>query len=403
MFLFDREKLFDGLRDWRGVVLPNQVKGLNFLIDCIEQDKFMTRLDWVAYALATTQHETAYTFLPVHEYGGRQYFINRYGGHTRKGRELGNDTPEEGAIYAGRGDVQLTGESNYERMEVALRREYPELIERFEQRTGKNFDLTVGDQPNDIRDPDNAQDPEIAYAIMSYGMRKGSFTGKKLSDYFNSKRDWFNARRIINGTDHAGEIGEKGKRWLQILEQSVIRDDTKINDKITEPVVITAVPKPNKIETVDQTDVLGDSANDTLPDSLPKTPPVSQPQTEVTPAQTQPTQPIPITTETVNAPLKDGSTGTVVKTTILGIAVPGFVAVAIKAGTDLIAQGFISSAQIGDFVLNLVRENQKYILWIVVALAVLLGVKKVCKQITLWLQMWFAADPKSNNVEIKPQ
>lgn len=232
-FKFDRKKIFDGLRSWRGVVLPQQVQGLNFLFDCIEQDEHMTRLDWISYALATTMHETAYTFLPVHEYGGRNYFIQRYGGQTRKGKELGNDTPEEGYFYAGRGDVQLTGESNYEKAEDAIRREYPELIARWEKRTGKKFDLTVGDQPNDEKDPDNAQDPEIAYAIMSYGMRTGMFTGKKLSQYFNNAgRNWNEARRIINGLDHAGEIADKGRRWLMILEGAVVRNH------ISEPITV---------------------------------------------------------------------------------------------------------------------------------------------------------------------
>jgi len=35
---------------------------------------------------------------------------------------------------------------------------------------------------------------------MTIGMIKGLFTGKKLSDYLtDTKKDYFNARRIING------------------------------------------------------------------------------------------------------------------------------------------------------------------------------------------------------------
>jgi putative chitinase len=42
---------------------------------------------------------------------------------------------------------------------------------------------------------------------MSYGMRNGSFTGKKLSDYINqNKCDYSNARRIINGVDRQALI-----------------------------------------------------------------------------------------------------------------------------------------------------------------------------------------------------
>jgi hypothetical protein len=109
------------------------------------------------------------------------------------------------------------------------------------------------------------------------------------------------------------------------------------------------------------------------------------------------------TTEIVTAPPKENSTATATKATVFGIAVPAFVGVAIKAITDLISQGFISAAQIGEFVLNLIKENQKYVLWIVIALILLLGIKKLCKQITLWLQMYFAGSKDHNNVEVKPQ
>jgi hypothetical protein len=42
---------------------------------------------------------------------------------------------------------------------------------------------------------------------MSYGMRNGIFTGKKLNTYINGTTcDYINARRIINGTDKASLI-----------------------------------------------------------------------------------------------------------------------------------------------------------------------------------------------------
>jgi putative chitinase len=42
---------------------------------------------------------------------------------------------------------------------------------------------------------------------MSYGMRHGSFTGKKLSDYISGAQlDYRGARRIINGHDQAALI-----------------------------------------------------------------------------------------------------------------------------------------------------------------------------------------------------
>jgi hypothetical protein len=38
-------------------------------------------------------------------------------------------------------------------------------------------------------------------------MKKGVFTGKKLSDYINAtSKNYFSARRIINGTDRAQDV-----------------------------------------------------------------------------------------------------------------------------------------------------------------------------------------------------
>lgn len=223
---FDRKQFFDGYRAAFGRISQQQVRGLERLLTCIESDPFVKDLRWAAYMLATSKHETAETFHPIHEYGGRSYFIKRYGGHTRKGRELGNDTPEEGYHYAGKGDVQLTGESNYEKAEIAIRREYPNVVAEFEARTGKTFDLTVGDQPNDEADPLNVMDPLISYVVMSYGMRTGMFTSKKLSDYIRGPlRDYVGARKIINGTDRDVLIASYAVKFEKILRNSATVPD----------------------------------------------------------------------------------------------------------------------------------------------------------------------------------
>lgn len=213
---FNRAKFFSGYRTVWGGLSQQQVNGLNFLLSAIENDQYITRIEWASYELATTKHETADTFQPIHEYGGHAYFVKRYGGQTALGKRLGNDTPEEGADYSGEGDVQLTGEGNYEKAEAALRQYYPEVVAEFEARTGKTFDLTVGDQANDKSDPENAGDPAIAYCIMSYGMRTGLFTGRK----FTVKTDYKGWRAIINGTDKAGLIAGYAEKFEQILKTS---------------------------------------------------------------------------------------------------------------------------------------------------------------------------------------
>jgi hypothetical protein len=221
----DRKKFFDGYRQQFGGsdgVSQQEVNGLSRLLSGIEHDPHIKDVREAAYMLATSKWETAHTFHPIHEYGGKSYFIKRYGGQTKKGKELGNDTPDEGYYYAGKGDVQLTGESNYEKAEVALRREYPELVAAWETRTGKKFDLTVGDQPNDTLDPMNVMDPELSYAIMSFGMRHGMFTGRKMAHYKGKPFGLW--RPIINGTDHAEDIAKIARGFEKILTDAYIDD-----------------------------------------------------------------------------------------------------------------------------------------------------------------------------------
>jgi putative chitinase len=144
---------------------------------------------WVAYALATAYHETAHTMQPIKEFGGDKYFFRRYdiqGQNPRLAKQLGNTLPGDGAKYAGRGYVQLTGRANYKRAGDKL-----------------NVDLING--------PDLAMSKDIAALILRHGMRDGWFTGKSFQSYlpasFPASAAHFQAaRRIINGTDKAAAI-----------------------------------------------------------------------------------------------------------------------------------------------------------------------------------------------------
>ncbi len=279
---FNRQKFYEEFKAWRGHITQSQVRGLNFLLECIEKDPHIKRLEWIAYMLATIKLETADTYLPIHEYGGKNYFIGRYGGQTRKGKELGNDSPEEGFDYAGKGFVQLTGEDNYENQEKALRLEYPGLIAEWENETGKVFDLTVGDQPNDKSDPQNAMHPKIAYAIMSYGMRNGSFTGHSLKRYTAANGfDWFNARRIINGTDKAQTIADYGKIFYKILSNALIHETplqqvgALISNTETVQGSMSVTPPSSPMAAIDQQKETSDLGNHSDAEPAP-----SQPQSE---------------------------------------------------------------------------------------------------------------------------
>jgi len=218
----DRKRFFDGYIERFGSLNQSQVNGLEKLLGFMEKDPHIKDHRWSAYMLATIYHECAGTWQPIREKGSRDYFINRYGSQARVGKELGNDTPEEGFLYAGRGYTQVTGERNYEVQESAIRKEYPDVVKRFELRTGRKFDLTVGDNPGDVKDPDNMLDAEISYCSMSVSMRKGLYTGVGLGKYINgSMCDFLGSRKIINGTDKAGLIGGYAVKFKTILELSM--------------------------------------------------------------------------------------------------------------------------------------------------------------------------------------
>ena len=113
----------------------------------------------MAYSLATVFHETAQTIQPIEEWG------------------QGAGRPYGPSGYWGRGLVQLTWEGNYRTWSKRL-----------------GVDL--------VGHPDLALTWPVALPILIDGMQIGSFTGKRLMDFFNrSVDDPVNARRIINGTD----------------------------------------------------------------------------------------------------------------------------------------------------------------------------------------------------------
>lgn len=142
---------------------------------------------WAAYALATAVVETAGTMQPVKEYGGQAYYARMYditGNRPEKARELGNLSPGDGALYCGRGYVQLTGKTNY-------------------ARAGQALSLPL------VTEPDLALRPDVAAKIMREGMKGGWFTGKSFASYIPEVGDihhFTNARRIINSQDRAIEI-----------------------------------------------------------------------------------------------------------------------------------------------------------------------------------------------------
>jgi putative chitinase len=158
-------------------------------------DQSLKTLAQSAYVMATVQHETAATFLPIEERGERSYFLQRYEYTPSMAIRLGNTEPGDGPRFKGRGYVQITGRANYRNLG---------------QRIGVNLE----------QEPGRACEDETAYKILVIGMTEGRFTGAPLKRFIDEKGkcDFVNARRVVNGTDKAALIAAYAEAWLQVLK-----------------------------------------------------------------------------------------------------------------------------------------------------------------------------------------
>lgn len=198
----DHTAFFNGYRNAYGRLTQGVVNGLELLGRNMEADPSLKNVQWAAYMLATVKHECADTWQPIVERGSRTYF-DKYETGTPIGKRLGNTEPGDGYRFRGRGYVQITGRANYARMTKALK---------------------LGPEADLVTDPDQTLRPAIAYQIMSVGMIKGLFTGKKLADYINTAGcDYRNARRIINGLDQATKIAQYATTLEGIIRASIVR------------------------------------------------------------------------------------------------------------------------------------------------------------------------------------
>lgn len=152
--------------------------------------------NWLPYCLASAYHETGWKsrLIPCRE-GWKKtdesavahvkwLYAN---GYTSAVDSRGNPyyvEAENGKVFFGRGLIQLTWERNYRFMG---------------QRQG------VGTLFYD--DPDQLLTLKYSVPTLYIGMIEGLFTGRRLGQYINAKKtDYYNARRIVNGTDKANDI-----------------------------------------------------------------------------------------------------------------------------------------------------------------------------------------------------
>lgn len=107
--------------------------------------------------------------------------------------------------------------------------------------------------------------------------------------------------------------------------------------------------------------------------------------------------------KTVEAPPKENSTATAAKLTIGGFAVPTALLAIIQTVKDLVSQGYINAQDVGNSLLQFVQNNTRYVFYLIGLIIIGLLLKKAYKQITLWIQMYFAGKADTHDVEVKPQ
>jgi hypothetical protein len=172
-------------------------QNLRDLLDYIAADAEISDIRWAAYMLATSIHECRNaasrwqtTWSPVSEtanndgtygpsgkYGAEEFVVNSKGERIdENGKLLQKDATGIKKRYYGRGYVQITWQDNYRKFDTSL---------------SLNHALHTN--------PEKALEKDVAYKIMSLGMRDGSFSGPKLSDYINGgSTNYYDARSIIN-------------------------------------------------------------------------------------------------------------------------------------------------------------------------------------------------------------
>lgn len=178
---YDRVAFFERARQsvFYGNMDQGQVDGCNAILAEAEERQLSPAQ--TAYLLATPWWETMQEMRPVREIG------------RGAGRVYGRPDPVTHQTYYGRGLVQITWKDNYQKFAHLLK-----------------VDL--------VGNPDLALDLNIAVKILFEGMTRGVFTGRKLSDYIHDDIcDYLNARRIINGMDHASTIAATAQKFAHAL------------------------------------------------------------------------------------------------------------------------------------------------------------------------------------------
>ena len=200
MIDLDEQRFLTDLPSRTGLRLtPEREKAVRFVLGRLRRDPDFTMIRELAYVLATIRWETAHSFLPLKE---------KRASRARNPRVWELQSRYWNTGFYGRGYVQITWEKNYRNAGRKLAGTTIELAPP----------LAIA-ADTFVQTPDHVMQPDVAYAICARGMREGWFTGKRLGHYIREGEppDYQNARRIVNGTDHARDIADLATQFELVL------------------------------------------------------------------------------------------------------------------------------------------------------------------------------------------
>lgn len=228
------KQFYDAVRPlFGGRLSQHQVDGMKRIVEYGEEWGYDP--DDLAYILATAKHETGGWMQPIRE--GAHRFGPDYTDASAKravasihakgiiSTNYALPSGPYGQSYYGRGLVQITWHTNYE---------------KFARILGVPLD----------QNPDLALEWDHALDIMFLGMRDGVFTGKKLSDY-DFPAQFKQARVIVNGDSHkkwggSERIDDRLARYARTFAAALRASQEGVSPEPTEdtPEVVRPVQRP---------------------------------------------------------------------------------------------------------------------------------------------------------------
>ncbi len=173
-----------------GAPRPNIEQNLPYVLNALVAPQLADR-SMIAMALATIRTETG-VFLPISE--GKSRYNTSPGGHDfdlyDSRRDLGNQGPPDGALFKGRGFIQLTGRANYAQHGAAI---------------------GMGDAL--VRNPELANDPGIAARLLASFLKSHE---ARIRAALNAG-DLVTARKAVNGGVYGLDEFSKGFRTAQTV------------------------------------------------------------------------------------------------------------------------------------------------------------------------------------------